>query len=210
MKQKVEKLINNEKKNNNYNNIKSILNMFLDKLKKFPKQKALAIITILSFISLLILTLIMQSIERELKGSTGYGVMEFEFAWTPEMIREIFRAWGVAGKKKEATAIYWDFLYIPSYGLFIAGCILLVTRKLEEGKLQNFGLYITITPIIAGGFDVIENINLLLMIENDAYIEMGSPFIASLSASIKFGLIFLGICFFILALIVVAINKIRK
>ena len=210
MKQKVEKFINKKKKNNNYNKIKTILKMFLEKLKEFPKQKALAIITILSFISFLILTLIMRTIETELKGSTGYGVMEFEFAWTPEMIREIFRAWGAAGKKKEATAIYWDFLYIPSYGLFIAGCILLVTRKLEEGKLQNFGLYITITPIIAGVFDVIENINLLLMIENDAYIEMGSPFIASLCASIKFGLIFLGIGFFILALIVLAINKIRK
>ncbi|TFG25640.1 MAG: hypothetical protein EU529_00070 [Promethearchaeota archaeon] len=210
MKQNGEKLINNEKKNNNYNNINTVLKMFLEKLKEFPKQKALAIITILSFISFLILTLIMRSIETELKGSTGYGVMEFEFAWTPEMIREIFRAWGVAGKKKEATAIYWDFLYIPSYGLFIAGCILLVTRKLEGGKLQNFGLYITIIPIIAGGFDVIENINLLLMIENDAYIEMGSPFIASLCASIKFGLLFLGICFFIIALIILVINKIRK
>ena len=210
MKQKVEKLINNKKKNNNYYKINAVLKMFLEKLKEFPKQKALVIITILSFISLLILTLIMQSIERELKGSTGYGVMEFEFAWTPEMIREIFRAWGVAGKKKEATAIYWDFLYIPSYGLFIAGCILLVTRKLEGEKLQNFGLFVTITPIIAGVFDVIENINLLLMIENDAYIEMGSPFIASLCASIKFGLLFLGICFFIVALIVLVINKIRK
>ena len=210
MGQKVEKLINNKKKNNNYNKINTVLKMFLEKLKEFPRQKVLAIITILSFISLLILTLIMQSIERELKGSTGYGVMEFEFAWTPEMIREIFRAWGVAGKKKEATAIYWDFLYIPSYGLFIAGCILLVTRKLEGEKLQNFGLFVTITPIIAGVFDVIENINLLLMIENDAYIEMGSPFIASLCASIKFGLLFLGICFFIVALIVLVINKIRK
>ena len=95
--------------------------MFLEKLKEFPKQKALAIITILSFISFLILSLIMQSIERELKGSTGYGVMEFEFAWTSKMIREIFSAWGASGKKKEATAICWDFLYIPSYGLFIAG-----------------------------------------------------------------------------------------
>ena len=185
------------------------MKMFVEKLKEFPKQKVLAIITILSFIAFLILTLIMQSIESELKSSTGYGVLEFEFAWTPEVIREIFNAWGSAGKKKEATAIYLDFLYIPSYGLFIAGCILLVTRKLE-GKLQNIGLYMVITPFIAGIFDVIENINLLLMIGNDASIDMGSPFIASLCASIKFGLLFLGICFFIIALIALVINKIRK
>ena len=91
----------------------------------------------------------------------------------------------------------------------MAGCILLVTRKLE-GKLQNCGLYITITPLVAGVFDVIENINLLLMLGNDAYIDMGSPFIASLCALIKFSLLFVGICFFLIALIILIINKIRK
>ena len=40
--------------------------MFLEKLKEFPKQKVLAIVIILSFISFLILTLVMQSIETEL------------------------------------------------------------------------------------------------------------------------------------------------
>ncbi|MFW9899054.1 MAG: hypothetical protein ACFFDO_07325 [Candidatus Thorarchaeota archaeon] len=183
--------------------------ILIEKFKEFPKQKVLAIITIVAFIAFLILALIMQSIERELKGSTGYGVMEFEFAWTPEMIRKIFNAWGSAGKKKEATAICWDFLYIPSYGLFIAGCILLVARKLE-GKLHNYGLYITITPFIAGIFDIIENISLLLMLGNDATIDMGFPFIASLCALIKFSLLFVGICFFFVALIALIINKIRK
>ncbi len=183
--------------------------MLLEKLKEFPKQKVLTIITLISFIAFLLLTMIMQSIENELKGSTGYGVMDFEFAWTPETIRKIFSAWGSAGKKKEATATYWDFLYIPSYSFFMAGCILLVTRKLE-GKLQNYGLYITITPLVAGVFDVIENINLLLMLGNDAYIDMGSPFIASLCALIKFVLLFLAICFFLIALIILIINKIRK
>ena len=183
--------------------------MFLEKLKEFPRQKVIVVITIISFISFICLNLVMAPIERELKGGTGYGVLDFEFAWTSEMVRKIFRAWGSAGKKKEATAIYWDFLYIPAYSFFMAGCILLVSRKLER-KLQNHGIYISILPFIAGVFDIIENINLLLMIENDSFIDMGSPFIASLAASIKFGLLFVTIFFFIIAIIFLVIIKIRE
>ena len=183
--------------------------MSLEKLIEFPKNKAVILITLIAFIlALLISQFIMAPIEAELKGSTGYGVIEFEFAWTSEQINTIFKAWGSEGKKKEAFVTYVDFLFIPCYSLFMAGCILLVTRKLE-GKLQEIGLYMTILPFIAGIFDVIENINLLLMLTYDAFIWSLSPFIASLCATIKFSLIFIAIIFFIVALILLIINKFK-
>ena len=104
----------------------------------------------------------MAPIEAELKGATGYGVIEFEFAWTSEQVNKIFKAWGSEGKKKEVFVTYVDFIFILCYSLFMAGCILLVTRKLE-GKTQKMGLYFTVMPFIAGIFDVIENIFLLLI-----------------------------------------------
>jgi len=183
--------------------------MFLEKLIEFPKNKAVILITLIAFIlALLISQFIMAPIEAELKGSTGYGVIEFEFAWTSEQINTIFKAWGSEGKKKEAFVTYVDFLFIPCYSLFMAGCILLVTRKLE-GKLQEIGLYMTILPFVAGIFDVIENISLLLMLTYDAFIWSLSPFIASLCATIKFSLIFIAIIFFIAALIIVIIKKLK-
>ena len=183
--------------------------MFLDKLIEFPKNKTVILITLIAFIlSLLINQFIMAPIEAELKGSTGYGVIEFEFAWTSEQINTIFKAWGSEGKKKETFVTYVDFLFIPCYSFFMAGCILLVTRKLE-GKLQEIGLYMTIMPFIAGIFDVIENINLLLMLTNESFIWSLSPFIASLCATIKFSLLFIAIIFFIVALIIVIIKKFK-
>lgn len=183
--------------------------MFLEKLKDFPKNKVVILITLVAFIlGILISQYIMAPIEAELKSSTGYGVIEFEFAWTSEQINRIFTAWGSEGKKKEAFVTYIDFVFIPCYSLFMAGCILLVTRNLE-GRIQEIGLYMTIIPIIAGIFDVIENINLLLMLTNDAFIWSLSPFIASLCATIKFSLIFIAIIFFIVALIVVIIKKFK-
>ena len=186
-----------------------IIKLNLEKLKDFPRNKILILITIVAFVlTVLISQFIMAPIEAELKGATGYGVIEFEFAWTSEQINTIFKAWGSEGKKKEAFVTYIDFLFIPCYSLFMAGCILLVTRNLE-GKLQEIGLYMTIMPFIAGIFDVIENINLLLMLTNEAFIWSLSPFIASLCATIKFSLLFIAIIFFIVALIIVIIKKFK-
>ena len=90
-----------------------------------------------------------------------------------------------------------------------SGGILLVTRKLE-GRTQKIGLIITLTPFIALVFDVIENINLLLMLANDSFIRSGSPFIASLCATIKFSIIFLGWAFLLYGLIVLIGKKFRE
>ena len=63
-------------------------------------------------------------------------------------------------------------LFIPAYGFFIFGAILLVSRKLENEKAQDYGIIISLTPLIAGIFDVIENTNLLLMLYDDAFINL--------------------------------------
>ena len=185
------------------------MNEYLEKLKEVPKQKVLIILTLIGLAGFFILGLVMRPIEAYLMGTTGYGVMEFELAWTAERIRTIFEAWGAKGKQMEATAVWLDFLFIPAYVLLIFGCLLLVTRQLE-GKIQEIGLVMVITPFIAGLLDVIENINLLAMIYNRAFIDLGSPFIASLCAIIKFGIIFLDIIFWLIELVVLLIQKVKK
>lgn len=183
--------------------------MWFEKLLEFPKKKILVLITIIAFSLFFLLTLLFSPIETELKERTGYGVIEFEFAWNSGTIKKIFKAWGSEGKKQQIFITYMDFLYIIFYSFFMAGCILLVTRKLE-GKMQKMGLYMTLAPFLAGIFDVIENINLLLMLGNDTFVDSGCPFIASLCATIKFSFLLISICFFLIALIVMMINKIRK
>jgi len=181
--------------------------MFLDKLKEFPKNLILLIITIVGF---LIFILINQLIFIPLAPAVPtYNVLDFEFAWTSEKIQIIFAAWGPAGMTLQIQGVYWDFLYIVGYGLFIFGCILLVSRILT-GRLQKFGLYICLTPLIAGVFDLIENVNLLIMLDNPTNFPTFIPFVASLSAVIKFGFLFIGIIFFFIALILIVIALIRK
>ena len=182
--------------------------MFLEKLKEFPKNLYVLIITIIGFlIFILIDTLVLMPINQIVP--LPYGILDFEFAWVPEQVLTIFAAWGAFGMAAEALGIYWDFLYIVGYGSFIFGAILLVIRRLE-GKFQKIGLWMTLTPILAGIFDIIENINLLVMLDTAPTFSSFVPFIASLTALIKFGVLILGIAFFFVALVIVIIKLIRK
>lgn len=182
--------------------------MFLEKLKEVPKDLFLLFITLIGFLIFILINILVFTPINQIVPPP-YGILDFEFAWVPEQVLTIFAAWGASGMAAEALAIYWDFLYIVGYGSFIFGAILLVTRKLE-GKFQKIGLWMTLTPILAGIFDVIENINLLVMLDKAPTFSSFVSFIASLTALIKFGVLFLGIAFFFVALIMVIIKLIRK
>lgn len=182
--------------------------MFLEKLKEFPKNLYVLIITIIGFlIFILTTTLVFASINQMVPPP--YGILDFEFAWVPEQVLIIFASWGPSGMAAETLAIYWDFLYIVGYGSFIFGAILLVTRRLE-GRLQKIGLWMTLAPILAGIFDIIENINLLVMLDAAPTFSSFVPFLASLMALIKFSVLILGIAFFFVALVIAIIKLIRK
>ncbi|MEJ2295282.1 MAG: hypothetical protein P8Y23_11005 [Candidatus Lokiarchaeota archaeon] len=181
--------------------------MFLEKCIEFPRTLYVLLITIGAFI---LFILINQLVFAPLSASVStYNVLDFELAWTTERITQIFASWGIVGMEAQALGVYWDFLYIVGYVFFISGCILLVSRILN-GKLQKVGLYMTLTPIFAGIFDIIENINLLIMLQNPINFNAFVPFIASISAVIKFSLLFIGIGFFFLALILLLISIIKN
>lgn len=177
------------------------LKMFLGKLKEFPKDKTLILITIITFVPFILVTILVFCInEYRLETTTGYGVLNFELAWTPEMINKIFTAWGPDEMKRQALVTYIDYLYIPFYGLFGAECILLASRKKLTGSIQKAGLFITLTPLAAGMFDAVENVNLLLMLSDETYARSFCPFFASLCATFKISFLVAGGSFLLAAL----------
>jgi hypothetical protein len=179
----------------------------INKLLEKPKNYILLITAIIGFILFL---LINQLIFAPLTQTVPtYGILDFEFAWIPEQILIIFSVWGPSGMEAQAIGIYWDFLYIVGYGIFIFSCILLVSRGLE-GRFKTVGLWMSLTPLISGIFDVIENINLLILLNTAPNLPAFAPFFASLSACIKFGLLILGIIYFFIGLVLFIIKWIKK
>ena len=181
--------------------------MFLTRFKEFPKNKYVILTTIIG-LAIVVLTYILIFIPIETLVPT-YGILDYEFAWTPERVETIFLVWGADGISRQTSAVYWDFLYIVGYVSLAFGLILLVLRR-SEGKMYSLGLYFTITPFLTGIFDVIENINLLVMLATPTAILEINSFLASLFALIKFSVLFAAIGYFIAALIILVIKKFKQ
>lgn len=184
--------------------------MFLNRFKDSPKNKYVITMTIIGLVLvLLVYLLIFMSIEAAVPI---YGILDYEFAWTPDRVQVILLAWGVEGILRQTMAIYWDFLFIVGYVSLSLGLILLTLRR-SEGKVQAIGLYFTITPFLTGLFDIIENINLLIMFDTWIMSPIISPInslLASLSALIKFSFLFAAIAYFVVALFFILLNRIKK
>ena len=181
--------------------------MILEKLKKYPSDLILLIIAAIGIVILLTINILI--FEPLANLVYGYNILDFEFAWTKDQILTIFATWGAEGMTLQAAGVYWDFLYIVGYTVPLFALILLVSRKLNE-KILNIGLYMSLMPIIAGIFDIIENINLLIMLNEPSAFASYIPLIASLSATIKFGFLIVGAIFFLVELILLVIKKIKK
>lgn len=181
--------------------------MFLDRFKESPKDKLLLLIIIIGLvIVLLVYILIFLPIETSV---STYGILDYEFAWTQDRAEKILSVWGVQGRNKELLGIYWDFLFIIGYISLAFGLIVLILRK-SEGKIQKLGIYFILVPFLTGFFDIIENINLLVMLSTPTSFTALTPFIASISALIKFGFLFTAIIYFIAGLIILIMRRVKK
>ncbi len=181
--------------------------MNLEKLKKSPSDLVLLIAAALGVIILLTINILI--FEDIAKAFYPYGILDFEFAWTKEQIILIFTTWGPLGMALQTTGVYWDFLYIFGYAIPLFALILFFSRKLED-RVATIGFYMSLTPIVAGIFDLIENINLLIMLNMTPDFASFVPLITSISATIKFGFLIVGAIFFLVALVLFIIKKIKK
>jgi hypothetical protein len=111
----------------------------------------------------------------------------------PEAKEQLFKKWDDKTRKALRCALYWDFLFILIYPLAgVIGC-LMAGRFLDSAHILSFrvSFVIILLQLVAGLFDVIENLILLRVIDG-----LTSTFwlsLARISTAGKFGLIGLGI-----------------
>ena len=182
--------------------------MILEKLKKTPSDLFLLIMAAIGIIILLVINMVV--FEPLANSGFFYGILDFEFALTKDRILIIFTEWeSGAGMALQANGVYWDFLYIIGYAVPLFALILLFTRKLS-GKIVDIGLYMSLTPLVAGIFDLVENINLLIMLNDTPNFASFVPLIASITAFIKFSFLLVGAIFFLIVLVLTLIKRFKK
>ncbi|MFX0066550.1 MAG: hypothetical protein ACFFC7_30705 [Candidatus Hermodarchaeota archaeon] len=172
------------------------------KLEVTPPQNIVILFTGIAAISTLIIYILMLPTEI-----SSYNVFDLEFAWTDTRVHTIFDAWGPDLITQELNRTILDYGFLIAYSTFFAGLTLILTRKLLFGKIQLVGFYLVIASYIAATFDAIENLNLFLMLSSPNDFPSFAPLLASICATIKFGILIIIIFFWILSILWVISKK---
>ncbi|GAB4317413.1 MAG: hypothetical protein Kow0069_20160 [Promethearchaeota archaeon] len=189
--------------------------MGLEKLLEEPRDRVVAAVTVAAAAAFLVVNFLFEPC-NSLMAAAGAGILDFEFAWTAERAEEILAGWlaGSGGGSVVPCAVHVnvvDFAYMPAYGFTGFGLVVLVTRRLSGGW-RRAGLRLALLPLVAAAFDVVENVNLLVMLGSvgAAGVSSVNPVnaaLASACATIKFAALLAAIGFFAAALAKLAASR---
>jgi len=133
------------------------------------------------------------------------GIVSFELAGTPEKAFQILVSWepdvqsdspmGIQpnGKLFAAFGLGIDYLFMPVYATALALGILLAAGR-HDGRFATFGPWLGWGAYSAAIFDAIENFALVqILLRNQVWSPY--PEVAAISATVKFGLLMLGLVY---------------
>jgi len=125
--------------------------------------------------------------DGRMQDAGGYGILDFEIAFTSEKAQEIMRAWGDAGHDAAVASLWFDFLYLTAYGLFLWLAIRAVgdgLRARGRVRLAAPAAAISLLALVGAASDVVEDVFLLLVL--GGRLPSAGPPLAGSFATLKF------------------------
>ncbi len=128
-------------------------------------------------------------LDPPLKTPVSSGIVSFELARAPEAATAMVESWDSRARLFAAFSLGFDFLFMPLYATALSAGLLLAANRLKGNwralsNLLGWGAYLAIV------FDAIENIALFSVLTGEID---SNPQIAFWCASVKFGLLLLGL-----------------
>jgi hypothetical protein len=165
------------------------MNQLTHPLNAIPSDKRARV-----FVPLLIATLVITFLFRFI-GPAQPTIVDFELAGSVPKAQTIIDAWNANDRIRAGFSLGFDYLYMPVYSTTIAlGCIL-AAGVLSKRAWHSIGLLLAWGLWAAALFDAIENLALFTELLGNNVAPY--PQIAQICATIKFGLILLGLLYVI-------------
>jgi hypothetical protein len=149
----------------------------------------------------------MLSLESTMQDA-GYGIVEYELAFTSDKANEILAAWGDEGRDAARLQLWLDYLYLVVYGLFFW----LAIKAVRDGALRRGwtryarpGAAIALLPLVAAGADAIEDLFLLLVLGGHG--GDAAPLLGGAFAVVKFVAIAVAGLYLLVGLIGFAVHR---
>jgi hypothetical protein len=130
------------------------------------------------------------------------GIVSLEFAFAPQQARDIVEAWSKANVLEGAIKLQWvDFLYMVAYSTALSLACIWSTKLLPgfDARWLGAGMVLAWGQWVAAIFDAIENLCLFPFLYGTATDGVPLALVAAVSAGLKFGLIGLGILYFLIS-----------
>jgi hypothetical protein len=146
--------------------------------------------------------------EGRMQDAGGYGIVDFEVAFTSGKAQEIMRAWGTDGHDAAVASLWFDFLYLTAYGLFLWLAIRAVADGLRNRgrvRLAAPAAAISLLPLIGAASDVVEDVFLLLVL--GGHVPSAGPPLAGSFATLKFVCLAVAIVYLVVGLIAMVLAR---
>lgn len=162
-------------------------------LSFIPDNKRRSVFYLALAATLIVMAVFRMVLDPPLQTSAApNGIVSFELAGSQLKADEILSSWDATAQLYAAFGLGFDFLFMPIYATAIALGVLLAAGR-HPGKFASLGVWVGWGVYAAALFDAAENICLFnLMLGNSGPNYAG---MAAIYASLKFGLIALGIVF---------------
>ena len=156
------------------------------------------------FVPLLIATLVITFLFRFI-GPAQPTIVDFELAGSVPKAQAIIDAWNENDRIRAGFSLGFDYLYMPVYSTTIAVACVMAAGVWKRTAWHTLGLLLAWGLWIAAVSDATENLALLteLLGRNVA----PWPQIAQICATIKFGLILLGLLYVVAGVVLRLIKK---
>ena len=168
-------------------------------LEAIPQGKRLCV-----FLVLLALFLVI-TIGFRFIGPAEPNIVDFELAGTTARATEIINAWDIQDRARAGFSLGFDFLYMPVYSTLIALACVWAAGIIASRQWRATGLLLACGLWAAALLDAVENVALTVLLLGtiaDPY-----PQIAQVCATLKFGLILLGLVFAVVAAVAYLAKK---
>ncbi len=150
----------------------------------------------------------MLSLEATMQDAGGYGIVDFELAFTSDQAGTILAAWGDEGRDAARLQLWLDYLYLVVYGLFFW----LAIKALRDAALRRGwtryarpGAWIAVLPLVAAGADAIEDAFLLIALGGHG--GDAAPLLGGAFAVVKFAAIVVSLLYLLVGLIGFALHR---
>jgi hypothetical protein len=156
------------------------------------------------FVPLLIATLVITFLFRFIGPAQPTGgwtptIVDFELAGSVEKAQSIINAWNETDRIRAGFSLGFDYLYMPVYSTTIALACVMAAGVLQRKAWHSIGILLAWGLWVAAICDATENLALLTELLGNNVAPW--PSVAQVCATIKFGLIVLGLLYVVVGIV---------